>query len=223
MHFKIPKTLGTIRRTDMGTQSITCPFCNQKGTFSSLSDARFFDDAPSFDIELAYDAVIISPMVCPNEDCFGLVFVYYSRKEWKVINTHPRQRPPISTENVPQRIADSFNEAVDCYSNNCFIASAIMCRKTLEEICTDKSATGGSLQKRIENLDTKIKIPEELMDGMDELRVLGNNAAHELKHFNNIGEKEAEIAIIFTQKIIEAIYQHELLLTKLRSFKKPTI
>jgi len=63
-----------------------------------------------------------------------------------------------------------------------------MIRKTLEEICIDKGATGGNLYKKIQDLSTKILIPKELIEAMHELRLLGNDAAHiEAETYNNIG------------------------------------
>lgn len=97
-----------------------------------------------------------------------------------------------------------------------------MIRKTLEEICIDKGATGGNLYKKIQDLSNKILIPKDLIEAMHELRLLGNDAAHiEAETYNNIGSEELIISIDFTQEIIKAIYQYENLLGKLRSLKKP--
>ena len=109
----------------------------------------------------------------------------------------------------------------DGYTNDCFVAAAIMIRKTLEEICIDKGAIGDNLYKKIQDLSKKILIPKELIEAMHELRLLGNDAAHiEAETYNNIGREELIISIDFTQEIIKAIYQYENLLGKLRSLKK---
>ncbi len=101
------------------------------------------------------------------------------------------------------------------------MASAIMIRKTLEEICLDKGATGDNLYKRIENLKSTIVLPKELLSAMQELRLLGNDAAHlEAKTFEQIGKDELEISIELTKEILKAVYQYESLLEKIQGLKK---
>jgi hypothetical protein len=38
-----------------------------------------------------------------------------------------------------------MEEAVACHAAECFIAAAIMVRKTLEELCRERGATGANL------------------------------------------------------------------------------
>ena len=96
-----------------------------------------------------------------------------------------------------------------------------MIRKTLEQICLDRGAIGKNLYSRLQDLGTKIVIPKELIEGMQELRLLGNDAAHiESNTFNEVGKNEVEISIEFTKEILKAVYQYESLLGKLRSLKK---
>jgi hypothetical protein len=93
------------------------------------------------------------------------------------------------------------------------VASAIMVRRTLEEICADRRAIGRDLKDRIQDLKTKIVLPQELLDAMDELRILGNDAAHlEAKAYDNISEEELNVAIEFTKEILKALYQYSSLL-----------
>ncbi|NMC21818.1 MAG: DUF4145 domain-containing protein, partial [Thermogutta sp.] len=74
---------------------------------------------------------------------------------------------------------------------------------------------------RISDLRSKIVIPNELLDGMDELRILGNDAAHiEAKDYGEISDVEVTVAIAFTKEILKALYQYSSLLDKLRSLKK---
>jgi hypothetical protein len=53
------------------------------------------------------------------------------------------------------------------------VASAIMVRKTLEELCKERNATGPNLKERIKALGTKVVLPEDLLVGLDDLRLLG--------------------------------------------------
>ena len=95
-----------------------------------------------------------------------------------------------------------------------------MVRRTLEEICEDKGAKGGNLKARITDLESKIVLPRELLEAMDELRLLGNDAAHiEAKTYDQITSNELEVAIVLTKEIMKGLYQYSALLGKLRALK----
>jgi len=96
-----------------------------------------------------------------------------------------------------------------------------MVRKTLEELCHERKATGSNLRERLRDLGTKIVVPQELLEGLDDLRLLGNDAAHiESQEFNSVGKEEVEIGIQFAKEVLKAVFQYSDLLTKLRSLKK---
>lgn len=135
--------------------------------------------------------------------------------------TSPSETIPFDKENIPENVLTAFDEAVKCHSNNCFIASAIMIRKTLEEICYERGAKGKNLQLRLQDLGPKILIPKELLDGMDDLRLLGNDAAHiEARTYNEIGKEEIEVSLEFAKEILKAVYQYDTLLQKLKKLKE---
>lgn len=102
------------------------------------------------------------------------------------------------------------------------MAAAIMIRRTLEEICEDRGATGKNLKDRIADLKSKVLLPQELLDAMDEMRLLGNDAAHiEARTFAQIEKAELDVAIEFTIELLKALYQYSSLLDKMRALKKP--
>jgi hypothetical protein len=101
------------------------------------------------------------------------------------------------------------------------VASAIMVRKTLEELCKERNATGPNLKERIKALGTKVVLPEDLLVGLDDLRLLGNDAAHiESVEYERVGQEEVEIGIEFAKEVLKAVYQYAALLTRLRALKK---
>jgi hypothetical protein len=103
-------------------------------------------------------------------------------------------------------ITGELEEAIACHANECFIASAIMVRKTLEELCHERGAEGGNLKDRLRALGTKVLIPPELLDGLDDLRLLGNDAAHiESQEFNTVGRAEVD-GIEFAKEVLEAAF-----------------
>ncbi|WP_111956532.1 DUF4145 domain-containing protein [Chryseobacterium lathyri] len=195
--------------------SLKCPHCGHYGTFQSLVHGPH----DILTVDNFSDKYYLGIRRCPRNECNGHLFFIMNNFS-DLIFTSPSDTIPFDQENIPSNIAEAFREAIICHSNNCFIASAIMIRKTLEEICEEREAEGKNLFVRLKDLGTKILIPKELIDAMDELRLLGNDATHiEAQTFNEIGKNEIEISIEFTKEILKAVYQYESLLSKLRNLK----
>jgi hypothetical protein len=190
--------------------NLRCPSCGNNGTF---------DKVPNSDVHDQSQAIWFGQRKCPNPSCSAHVF--YIKTYEGLLYSYPQEVISFSKESIPNKVLSAFEEAVYCHSNSCFIASAIMIRKTLEEICIDRESKGDNLKKRLQDLGTKITIPKELIEGMDELRLLGNDAAHiESNTFEQIGKEEIEVSIEFTKEILKGVYQYENLLNKLRGLKK---
>lgn len=64
-------------------------------------------------------------------------------------------------------------------------------------------------------------LPQGLLQALDDLRLLGNDAAHiEAKTYDAIGKEELSIAIELTKEILKAVYQLDGLLVRLKALKK---
>jgi hypothetical protein len=156
---------------------------------------------------------------CPNPSCRALLFVVWQRDT--LVASYPTLRLDFDATNIPKAVAAAFEEAIACHASECFIAAAIMVRKTLEELCRDRGATGKDLKERIRTLGAKIVLPRELLDGLDDLRLLGNDAAHiESREYDQVGKEEVEIGIEFAKEVLKATYQYSALLNRLRGLKK---
>src|SRR5260370_23053412 len=190
-----------------------CPSCKRLGTFDYLTNV--------------FDLVIqnLSPQVttgqrrCPNPECQALLF--FAQQNGKTLISYPPELIDFDSVNLPPTVLTAFEEAISCHANRCFTASAIMVRKTLEELCLDRQATGNNLKERIRALGTKVVLPQELLDGLDDLRLLGNDAAHiESQEFTKVGKAEVDIGIEFAKEALKAVYQYSALLTRLRALTR---
>ncbi|MEA5138475.1 DUF4145 domain-containing protein [Arcicella rigui] len=207
----------TISRTT--NIAIRCPHCGHQGTFIQVlsQDLSTWYRNPGNNSEVPDKYLGIRK--CPNEKCQGHLF-FISDNNRNVLMTSPSETIQFDKENIPQKVLNAFEEAIKCHSNSCFIASAIMIRKTLEEICIERGATGANLFKKLQDLGGKIVIPQELLNGMNELRLLGNDAAHiEAQTFSEIGKEEIEVSLEFAKEILKAVYQYDTLLQRLRKLK----
>ncbi|WP_236759201.1 MULTISPECIES: DUF4145 domain-containing protein [Agrobacterium] len=156
---------------------------------------------------------------CPNVECHALVFVIESIRSGKAV--YPPEVIDFDATNLPPRILSSLEEAIKSHAAGCYRASALMVRRVLEELCEDKNATGGNLMQRLQALGGTVIIPGELLAAADELRLLGNDAAHiEAKTYDQIGADECAIAIELAKELLKAVYQYTSLVARLQALKK---
>lgn len=207
MIIKIPNPAQTGPRT----LSLRCPSCRQQGTFEPMPNLN----------DVHQGSQVMGQRRCPNPDCRAHVFVVYDSGAGRVQVSYPSERIDFDTSSVPQPIVEALEEAITCHASRCFTASAIMVRKTLELLCKDRGATGDNLKKRLQSLGQKVVLPNELFVGLDDLRLLGNDAAHvESQAYDQVGQEEVEVGILFAKEVLKAVYQYGNLLNRLRALKK---
>jgi hypothetical protein len=189
---------------------LRCPSCRQRGTFDNLGGNDVFVN----------QQLIAGYRRCPDPACLALVF-FVGDLHGNVAVSYPAERIDFDAVNIPSPVINALEEAIACHANKCFIASAIMVRKALEALCRDRGATGKNLKERLKALGTKVVLPTELLDGLDDLRLLGNDAAHiESTEYDKVGQEEVEIGIEFAKEVLKAVYQYSALLDRLRALKK---
>ena len=97
----------------------------------------------------------------------------------------------------------------------------IMVRRTLEDLCADKNAKGKDLKERIAALSSSVVLPPGLLSGIDNLRLLGNDAAHvEARVYGSVGKPEVELAIDVAREVLKAVYQFDSLVARLEQLKQ---
>jgi hypothetical protein len=196
---------------------LRCPGCRQKGTFDPLN----VRDVRIAGFQTNNSNYIVGIRRCPDLTCGALVFFISDLVTRELLASLPAERIDFDATDLPAAVRSALEQAITCHANDCLIAAAIMVRKTLEELCSDRQATGKNLKEKIKDLGNKIVLPQELLQGLDDLRLLGNDAAHiESQVFDQIGKNEVEIGIEFAKEVLKATYQYSALLSKLRALKK---
>lgn len=196
--------------------SLRCPACRQKGTFVGHPNVT-----DMFALREASYRIRLGQRICPNRQCRSHIFFVWDEDAEELLISYPPERIDFDSTNIPQQVLVALEEAITCHANSSFIAAGIMVRKTLEELCHERSAQGGNLKDRITMLGTKVIMPQELLDGLDNLRLLGNDAAHiESQTYNQVGSEEIELAIEVTKEVLKAVYQYSALVDKLKALKK---
>ena len=208
----------TVDSSEAGTGqkvSLRCPVCKKLGIFDPVG----IDQTIQKDLgKMKFELFKAGHRRCPNPACHSHIFVVLDGLT--VLISYPPELIDFDFTNLPTAVVKALAEAIFCHSNQCFTAAAMMVRKTLEEICENHKAKGANLKERIQKLATKVVLPAELFDGLHDIRLLGNDAAHiKSRDYDNIGKDEVEVAIEFTQEVLKALYQYSELLKKLKSLK----
>lgn len=202
--------------------SMRCPNCRKVGIFypiwNTLDVSWVESNDPASDAVAEYEAGMRK---CPNDECNELVFVVLQGSKLHI--SYPPEAIEINTAGLPTRIAESLQEAANCHAAGCHRAAALMVRRVLEELCDDRKAAGKNLKERIAALGQSTILPKELLEAADELRLLGNDAAHiEAKTYDAIESEEVEAAFELAKELLKAVYQYGSLVSRLRALKRPT-
>jgi Domain of unknown function (DUF4145) len=194
---------------------LRCPECRHLATFDAVTSNAHHDAL------LDPARVVVGQRRCPNPECHAHVFVVYDPEPGHALRvSYPPELIDFDTAGIPDRVVAAMSEAIQCHGVQCYTASAIMVRKTLEELCADRGAKGDSLRDRLLALRGKVVLPEDMFEGLDDLRLLGNDATHvESRVFEEVGQEEVEIGIEFSKEVLKAVYQHASLVERLRSLK----
>jgi hypothetical protein len=122
---------------------------------------------------------------------------------------------------VPKPIQEAFSEAHVCFRAKAFTAAAIMCRKTLEGICSENGVrSSGTLAAQLKKLKDDGIIENRLFEWAEELRTIGNEAAHGVEFV--VSKADARDTLEFTEALIEYVftYRHKFDQFKKRRAKK---
>jgi hypothetical protein len=193
---------------------LRCPFCHVTGVLDVVGTDQEIH-VPNEPLSF-----FVGSRSCANADCRAHIFIVYEL-DGDVVVSYPPEVIDFDATNLPEPVLRAFGEAIQCHATNSYIAAAIMVRKTLEELCADRGAEGENLKDRIAALRERIVLPEDLLEGLDDLRLLGNDAAHiKSRVFNEVGQEEVEVGIEFTKEVLKAAYQHADLLARLRGLRR---
>ncbi len=105
---------------------------------------------------------------------------------------------------VPKEIGLTFAEALACLKAKAYTACAIMCRKTVEGISSAHGVHERTLLDSLKRLKDTGVIEHRLFDWADALRIVGNEAAHDV-HVS-VSRHDAKDLVDFTNALLEYIF-----------------
>ena len=197
--------------TDSPDESRTVDvFCGDCNVLVAARVVASYDISPFRDPDIGcqYDVADYFIAVCGR--CEGVFFVlseifgiipepHIPTPEEKITVLYPSPQR-ISAKGLPEKVARMYSDAVKASKACLYRQSAMTCRLCVEAVCKEFEATQGSLQNRLEALRRKGKIDEKLFEWANELRSVGNDAAHDLE--TEIEKEDAQDALDFTEAIL---------------------
>jgi Domain of unknown function (DUF4145) len=194
-----------------------CPICLKEGTLDQRgADLQVTIRNQSW----SGSQPVTGERICPNPDCAALIYLIYTYNSAELLSSYPAERIDFDASLLPELVQEPLEEAIECHAQECYPASAVMVRRTLEMVCEDQGATGDNLYKRIESLGKTIVMPKGMVDALHNLRLLGNDAVHvEAQVYAEVGQRKVEVAINVVKTILQATYQMDSLLSELENLK----
>ena len=83
------------------------------------------------------------------------------------------------------------------------VLTGIGLRAIIETVCKDQAATGKSLYDQINSLVEQSVLTKDGAEILHKLRVLGNNAAHEVKPHSNV---QLGLAFDVVEHLLQGVY-----------------
>ena len=110
----------------------------------------------------------------------------------------------VSMDGIPATAARIYLDAARAYSVGLYEPCAIMSRKCIEAVCHELGETKGPLNRRLSNLRENGKIDQKLLEWADQLRLIGNDAAHDLEII--MEQVDAKDALDFVEAILMYVF-----------------
>lgn len=104
---------------------------------------------------------------------------------------------------LPLNVQEIYKETILAIENEQNILAGIGIRALIETICKDLNAAGKDLYHKINSLQEKSIITKEGVETLHKLRVLGNDAAHEVKKHNH---QQLSLAIQIIEHMLDGTY-----------------
>lgn len=134
-----------------------------------------------------------------EHDCDG--DMYYN----ETVKYYPGRSEGLKAINsylLPPNVQSIYQETILAIENEQNVLAGIGVRALIETICKDLSAEGKDLYNKINSLEKSI-VTKEGVDTLHKLRVLGNDAAHEVKKHN---KQQLSLAIQIIEHMLDGTY-----------------
>lgn len=186
-----------------------CPRCNRMSALEVRSEARATAPQQLFDqLDEGEDGLRparYSIAFCPK--CESPFLHVRAESEPSEIFYEAMLYPSSDRRGIPglpEPARRTYESAQSCFMTGNFEPCVLMCRKCLEAICTSLGVQEGTLAKRLRALKESGRIETRLYDWADQLRLVGNEAAHGLD--GRLTKQDAVDGLDFVEAILQYVF-----------------
>lgn len=123
----------------------------------------------------------------------------------QILKSYPEDLPKTVNSLISDSVKKDFEEALLCQSVGAYRGAAVLARRAVQLICLDKGAKKGEkLRKQIEELFDNNIITQDIKDWADEVRYIGNDAAHPNKE--EVNEEDSEDILELLESLCDVLY-----------------
>ena len=112
----------------------------------------------------------------------------------------------IIPDGLPEKVQRVYKEAEKTFEAGIWGAAMERYRKAIEQACKDKGQTSGKLVAKIKKLRDTGQITQDLNDWAHEIRIVGNEAAHDDPLPDDNAKKEATDIRLFCELFMTYVY-----------------
>ena len=123
---------------------------------------------------------------------------------------------------VPTKIESAASEAWACFSIHQNRAAALMARVVVEGTAKQQGFTSGNIYQKIDQMGERGVIPPKIRDAAHEVRLLGNDAAHDILDAQLADDQVAD-ALSFMDVLLEYVYNFDLKLSRFRASRGKSV
>ncbi|MEU4809405.1 DUF4145 domain-containing protein [Nocardia fluminea] len=123
-----------------------------------------------------------------------------------VVNWYPLKATGKPFPDVPEHIGGAAKEATECLSLGHFRAAVILARAVVEAVAKDQQITKGSIQQKIDSMQSSGLIRTHTQEAAHEIRYMANEMAHG-DFTASVDPDEAEDVLNFMEALLEEVYQ----------------
>ena len=195
--------------------SADCPHCNSKRMgFSFVAETGLAPQKPGefmvlFKCNKCQGGLVVeyklyvnhgqaSPGKCPSDpEALGFI----------ATNRYPGEMPSNLPSDIPTPLDRYLSQAMEGIQSGHYDASGAMCRKVIDvstqKLLGEDSSKYGTIQKRIDALAVKNMLTPDLKDWAHQVRLGGNDAAHDEDPYT---QDEAEELLSFVELYLTYVY-----------------
>lgn len=185
--------------TDLALYEITCPFCMERGNFST--EAHLAKKQPNGHKVLNFDT-----LKCGS--CAAYVQVLWSAGDH--LHAFRVQPWPLRYKKAPDQYPEAIGrfwlQAKKNLADQNWDAAAVMARSALQLALRSHDAQGANLKQEIDDLATKGLLPPLMRDWSHNVRELANDSAHPNPDLSPTSPKDASDIVGFLDFLLEYLY-----------------